>query len=63
MQFASAANAVQAMTNPRLNKLIARLSDAEREQAWAEIERALSRYEGPDGLEIPGELLIGVGTK
>ena len=62
-RFASAAKAVQAMKNPVLQKLIARLSDAERERAWAEIERELSRYEGPDGLEVPGEFLIGVGTK
>ncbi len=62
-RFASAAKAVQAMKNPVLQKLIARLSDAERERAWAEIERELSRYEGPDGIEVPGEFLIGVGTK
>jgi len=37
--------------------------DAEREQAWAEIEQQLRRFEGPNGCEVPGELLIGVGTK
>ena len=62
-RFASAAKAVQAMTNPGLQKLIARLNDAEREQAWEEIKRQLRQFEGPNGFEAPGEVLIGVGTK
>ncbi len=36
---------------------------AEREQACVEIERQMRRFEGPNGLEVPGEVLIGVGTK
>ena len=40
-----------------------RLSDAEQVQAWAEIERALGHFVGPNGFESPEELLIGVGTK
>ena len=51
------------MTNPGLQKLIARLNDAEREQAWEEIKRQLRQFEGPNGFEAPGEVLIGVGTK
>jgi ubiquinone/menaquinone biosynthesis C-methylase UbiE len=42
---------------------IEKLDEPEREQAWMEIERQLSRLEGPDGIEMPGEFLIGVGTK
>ncbi len=42
---------------------IEKLGEAEREQAWAEVERELSRLEGPNGVEVPGEFLIGVGTK
>ena len=42
---------------------IEKLAEAEREQAWAEIERQLSRHEGPNGIDLPGEFLIGVGTK
>ena len=42
---------------------IEKLGEAEREQAWAEIERQLSRLEGPNGVEVPGEFLIGAGTK
>jgi hypothetical protein len=32
------------------------------ELAWTEIERELIRLHGPDGLDLPGEILIGVGT-
>jgi ubiquinone/menaquinone biosynthesis C-methylase UbiE len=42
---------------------IEKLGEARREQAWAEIERQLSQLEGPNGIDIPGEFLIGVGTK
>jgi len=62
-RFASTAEAIQAMNNPVLQQLIAKLSDAEREQAWEEIKRQLRQFEGPKGFEAPGEVLIGVGTK
>ena len=39
------------------------MGEAQREQAWAEIERQFNQFEGPNGVEIPGEFLIGVGTK
>ena len=39
------------------------LKEADRERAWAEIEEKFRRFEGPNGFEIPGEALIGVGTK
>jgi hypothetical protein len=42
---------------------MSQLHDAERELAWAEIEAQFRRFEGPNGCEIPGEVLIGVGTK
>jgi ubiquinone/menaquinone biosynthesis C-methylase UbiE len=42
---------------------IEKLGEVERQQAWAEIERQVSRLEGPTGVELPGEFLIGVGTK
>lgn len=62
-RFASTAEAIQAMKNPGLQQLIAKLSDAEREQAWEEIGRQLRQFEGPKGFQAPGEVLIGVGTK
>jgi SAM-dependent methyltransferase len=42
---------------------IEKLGEGKREQAWAEIERELSRLEAPSGIEVPGEFLIGAGTK
>ena len=46
-----------------LKELMSRLNEADRELAWTEIEEQFRRFEGPTGLEIPGEVLIGVGTK
>jgi hypothetical protein len=62
-RFASPAEAVSAMQTPILQPLIAKLSDAERETALVEIEREFSRFQGPNGVEFPGEFLIAVGTK
>lgn len=39
------------------------LQGAAGEHVFAEIEQALDRFRGPNGLEVPGEALIGVGTK
>lgn len=52
-----------------MNEIVGRVSapplraESEREQAWVEIEHQLSRFEGSEGIEMPGEFLIGVGTK
>jgi len=63
--FSSTAEAVSAMKDsfPRLQTLLAKLSDADRALAWSEIERQLKQFEGPNGFEAPGEWLVGVGTK
>lgn len=63
--FPSTAEAVRATKGsfPGLQHLMAQLSDADRERAWKEIEQQLSQFEGPNGFEAPGELLIGVGMK
>jgi ubiquinone/menaquinone biosynthesis C-methylase UbiE len=63
--FSSTAEAIRAMKSsfPRLQDLMAKLSEADRELAWSEIEQQLSQFEGPNGFEAPGEWLIGVGTK
>jgi ubiquinone/menaquinone biosynthesis C-methylase UbiE len=62
--FSSAAEAIRRLKETAfLRGPIEKLDEAEREQAWAEIERQFSRLEGPNGVEIPGEFLIGVGTK
>lgn len=44
-------------------ELMLQLTEAQRNQAWQEVERALSRLEGPNGCELPGESLIAVGVK
>jgi SAM-dependent methyltransferase len=61
-------SAVAAVENLRkgagdTRELMNRLNEADRERAWAEIAEQFRRFEGPNGLDIPGELLIGIGTK
>ena len=61
----SAADSIRRRRNNAvdLGELMSRLNDADRELAWAEIEQQLRQFEGPNGFEAPGEMLIGVGTK
>lgn len=63
--FSSVAEAFRAVKEMTISLrwLIAKLSDAQREQAWAEIERELKQFEGPHGCDLPGESLVGVGSK
>jgi hypothetical protein len=42
--------------------MLAGLSEPEREEAWSEIVRELSRYETASGFEGPCELLVVAGT-
>src|SRR3954471_18849749 len=44
-----------------LHQMLAGLGDAEREEAWSEIEAELSRYETAAGFEGPCELLVAAG--
>jgi hypothetical protein len=46
-----------------LRDLMVTLSDNDRELAWKEIQQQVGQFERPKGIEIPGEVLIGVGTK
>lgn len=46
-----------------LHQMLAGLDEPAREEAWAEIERDLGRFEGPDGFEGPCELVVSGGTK
>jgi SAM-dependent methyltransferase len=63
--FPSAAEAIGNIRNSAgdLRELTNRLNEPERERAWVEMEEQLRRFEGPNGLEVPGEVLIGGGTK
>jgi len=63
-RFPSLGEAMQYARGPLpLRELMVRLSDAEQQQAWDEIERALAQFAGPNGYDSPCELLIGAGTK
>jgi ubiquinone/menaquinone biosynthesis C-methylase UbiE len=64
-RFPSTAEAIEAMKDsfPRLQVLLKKLADADRDQAWSEIEQQLSQFERQNGFEAPGEWLVGVGTK
>jgi len=42
---------------------MAKLSAGERDLVWSEIEEQLGQFQTPDGLEVPGEALIGAGAK
>ena len=61
-RFPSAADAIRTMKNSAvdLRELMSRLTDADRELAWTEIEQQLHQFEGPNGFESPGEI-IAVG--
>jgi hypothetical protein len=64
-RFPSTAEAIRAMEDsfPGLHRIMDQLSEADRERAMKEIEQELNRFEGANGFEAPGEVLIGVGTK
>jgi hypothetical protein len=64
-RFPSAADAIRTMRNSAgdLREIMSQLNEAKRETAWVEIEQELRQYEGPNGFDAPGEVLIGVGTK
>jgi SAM-dependent methyltransferase len=64
-RFQSAAAAVGNMRKGAgdIREFMSRLNDTDREQAWTEIEEQFRRFEGPNGFEVPGEVLIGVGMK
>jgi SAM-dependent methyltransferase len=46
-----------------LHQMLAGLSLAEHDEAWAEVGTALRQFEGTGGFEGPCELLVGAGTR
>lgn len=46
-----------------LHQMLSGLSEPEREETWAEIEQALSQFQGANGFAGPCELIVGVGVK
>jgi SAM-dependent methyltransferase len=63
--FSSAADAVGGMrkTGREVKDLMSRLNEVDQERAWTEITEQFKQFEGPNGLAIPGEVLVAVGTK
>ena len=62
-RFPSTAETIRAMKDDVVGQSMARLSEPDRQRIWAEVEQEMRRFEGPNGCEVPGELLIGIGTK
>jgi SAM-dependent methyltransferase len=50
-------------SSPLLREPMAELDEAGRAAMLAEIEQTMRQFEGPDGVEIAGEVLVGAGTK
>jgi len=46
-----------------LHQMLSGLSDIEQDEAWCEIEEALSEFENDDQFEGPCEMLVAVGSK
>ena len=65
MAVSSVADAVQAAKDsfPGLQRILAPLSDTERDLAWTQVEQEFSKFGHANGFEAPGEVLIGVGNK
>ena len=63
--YASAEEMMDFMTRvtPMLHGALEKLDEAGRAAMLAEIEATMRQFEGPDGVVIPGEVLVGVGTK
>jgi ubiquinone/menaquinone biosynthesis C-methylase UbiE len=61
--FSSSAEIIQRLKESVLRAPFDKLEESAREQAWTEIERQFRPLEGPNGIDVPGEFLIAVGTK
>lgn len=46
-----------------LHQMLAGLPERESAAVWEEIEAALRQFEGPDGFEAPGELIVAAGVR
>jgi ubiquinone/menaquinone biosynthesis C-methylase UbiE len=64
-RFPSFAAAMEHRRNslPEIRPLLEQMSDAEREVVWREIETVIRQFERGDGVVIPTERLVAVGTK
>jgi hypothetical protein len=64
-RFPSLAAAMEHRRNslPEMRPYLEQISDAEREAVWKEIEMFIRRFERSDGVILPTERLVAVGTK
>jgi SAM-dependent methyltransferase len=64
-RFPSLAAAMEQRRNslPEMQGFLVGLTDAQRTAVWDEIEAVMRRFEGPDGVVVPHERLLAVGTK
>jgi len=65
VRFSSAAQCVRFERESfgALHAMLAGVPEDDRDPVWAEIEEALTQFEGPDGFVGPCELLVGAATK
>ena len=64
-RFPSLAAAMEHRQNslPEMRPFLEQISDAKREAVWKEIEMVMRRFERSDGVIVPTERLVAVGTK
>jgi hypothetical protein len=48
---------------PEMRPFLEQISDAKREAVWKEIEMVMRQFERSDGVIVPTERLVAVGTK
>lgn len=48
--------------SPLLRVMLSPLSPQKRQEVWQKIEEALSVFEGPDGFQVPDEVLVAAGS-
>jgi hypothetical protein len=48
---------------PEIRPILEQMSEAKREAVWKEIETVMRQFERGDGVVIPTERLVAVGTK
>jgi len=65
VRFPSLAAAMEHRRNslPEIRPILDQMSEAKREAVWKEIETVMRRFERSDGVIIPIERLVAVGTK
>ena len=64
-QFPSLAAAMEHRRNslPEMRPILEQMSDVKREAVWKEIETVMRQFERNDGVVVPTERLVAVGTK